>query len=71
MEKFGCTDEEGEEKSSGGDVQSQNDLSQKVCSIWNVFKSFFLEPPTNIYDCLHAFFDTSELKGEYLARQAR
>jgi len=56
-------DEDAADKTSEDSIQPQRNLS-KMCSLWNVFKSLFLEPPTNIYDCLHAFFDASELKGE-------
>ena len=71
LEKFVYKEEDTADKVSEDSMQTQEGLSKKMCSIWNVFRSFFLDPPTNIYDCLHAFFDTSELKGEELGGLAR
>ncbi len=64
LEKVVSKEEEAASKTSEENSQPHDGFSQKMCSIWNVLKFFFTEPPTNIYDCLHAFFDVSELKGK-------
>lgn len=53
-----------------GSVERKQDpstLSRGFCTVWSfvtaLTKDFFVGPPTDIRDCLNAFFDASELKG--------
>ena len=52
---------------SGEPKQDPSTLSRGFCTVWNFVTSLtrdlFVGPPTDIRDCLNAFFDTSELKG--------
>ena len=47
--------------------QQQSALSQSFCTLWNYVtawtRDILVDPPTTINDCLNAFFDASELKG--------
>ena len=56
----GGVDEKGEEVNKRG-------WSRGLCTVWNLVttltKDILVGPPTNLHDCLNAFFDTSELKG--------
>jgi len=54
-----------------GSVERKQDpstLSRGFCTVWSfvtaLTKDFFVGPPTDIRDCLNAFFDASELKGD-------
>ena len=62
------------QKAEGGEgekleVANKGALSRGFCSVWNLVtaltRDFFVGPPTDLNDCLNAFFDTSELKGEF------
>ena len=55
---------------SDGHVERKQDpstLSRGFCTVWSfvtaLTKDLFVGPPTDIRDCLNAFFDASELKG--------
>ncbi len=60
QKEVGGAEAKGEEPSKGA-------LSRSFCTVWNLVstltKDLLVGPPTNLHDCLNAFFDTSELKG--------
>ena len=47
--------------------KSGSSFSRGLCSVINLVsqvRDMFAGPPTDIHDCLDAFFDPSELKGQ-------
>ena len=59
--------ESSEPSPAGG--KSGNSFSRGLCTVINLMsqvRDMFAGPPTDIYDCLDAFFDPSELKGRLL-----
>ena len=64
--------EHGGEEKGGGEGESgrgRSSLSRGLSTVWNFMtaltRDYVSGPPTNIHDCLNAFFDASELKGRY------
>lgn len=62
---------EGEESASMEEQKPEvpkTTLSRGFCTVWNfvtaLTRDLLMGPPTEITDCLNAFFDTSELKGK-------
>lgn len=58
----------GEEKGGGEESgRSRSSLSRGLSTVWNFMtaltRDYVTGPPTNIHDCLSAFFDTSKLEG--------
>ena len=71
MAKYNSKSDAGpDEKGSSEDVggRGKSTLSRGFCTVWNFMtaltRDYFIGPPTDIDDCLNAFFDTSELKGD-------
>ena len=60
VEKEGGEEEEEEEG-------RQSNISRGFCTVWNYVTTFtrdlLVGPPTDLHNCLNAFFDASELKG--------
>ena len=63
-------DSEGENHKSHEEEKEEgrgSNISRGLCTVWNLMTSLtrdlLLGPPTNISDCLNAFFGPSELKG--------
>lgn len=54
----------------GGDKEVSN-ISRGLCSVWNyvstLTRDLLVGPPTDLDNCVNAFFDTSDLKGVYWA----
>lgn len=58
----------GEEKGGGEESgRGRSSLSRGLSTVWNFMtaltRDYVTGPPTNIHDCLNAFFDASELRG--------
>lgn len=71
MAKFNSKLEAGPEDkgaSEEGDGRGKSTFRRGFCTVWNFMtaltRDYFIGPPTEIGDCLNAFFDTSELKGD-------
>lgn len=62
--------EHGGEEKGGGEGESgrgRSSLSRGLSTVWNFMtaltRDYVTGPPTNIHDCLNAFFEASDLKG--------
>ena len=63
MAKFQKENGKGEEAGN-----SKSALSRGICSVWGfvtaLTRDLLVGPPTDLQNCLGAFFDTSDLKGK-------
>ena len=62
------TENSGEDKGSGEESgRGRSSLSRGLSTVWNFMtaltRDYVTGPPTDIRNCLNAFFDVSELKG--------
>ena len=62
-------DEGGVDVGEGGDKEVSTTISRGLCSVWNyvstLTRDLLVGPPTDLDNCVNAFFDTSDLKGGY------
>ena len=76
MAKFNSKVEHGGEEKVGGEDsgRGRSSLSRGLSSVWNFMtaltRDYVSGPPTDIRDCLNAFFDTYELKGMHLIKHS-
>ena len=68
MAKFNRTLDDSSEDTQFVDEESKGTLRNKLCSMLNsmatMTRDMLTDPLTNIGDCLNAFFDDCELKGD-------
>ena len=63
------------ESGKGEEAGGKSALSRGFCSVLNfvtaLTRDLFVGPPTDLQNCLSAFFDTSVLKGTSLVKPMR
>lgn len=71
--KINSKAEHGGEDKGGGEEsgRGRSSFSRGLSTVWNFMtaltRDYVTGPPTDIRDCLNAFFDASDLKGECMS----
>lgn len=68
MNKFSRKPDDSCDGGDQSEESSRNNFKQGFCSVFSYVSTFtrdlFVGPPTDLQDCLNAFFDACELKGD-------